>query len=82
MARELCRAVEAWAVELGCREFASDAAITDPGAQEAHRGLGFEETERVVCYRKTIAGDSRSTDLADVAPLRGEFQDDEPSDDG
>ena len=61
VARELCRATEAWAVDLGCREFASDAAITDPDAQQAHRGLGFEEMERVVFYRKTIASDPRGT---------------------
>ena len=82
VARELCRAVEAWAVDLGCREFTSDAAITDTGAREAHRGLGFKETERVVFYRKTIASDSSSADLADAAPFRSEFQDDKPSDDG
>lgn len=60
VARELCRAVEVWAMDLGCREFASDASITDLDARQAHRKLGFEETERVVFYRKTIAGDLRT----------------------
>ena len=60
VARELCRAVEAWAMDLGCRELASDVSIIDLDAQEAHRRLGFEETERVVFYRKTIASNPRS----------------------
>ena len=54
VARRLCRTIEVWGADLGCREFASDAALTNGDGQRAHRALGFEETERVVFYRKTI----------------------------
>ena len=59
VARSLCRAVEAWATGLGCREFASDAATTNLDAQRAHQALGFEETERVVFYRKPLQAGRR-----------------------
>jgi aminoglycoside 6'-N-acetyltransferase I len=51
----LCRAVEAWARRLGCREFASDVLLENTGSQEMHQALGFEETERVVYYRKPLS---------------------------
>ncbi len=54
VARTLCCAVEAWAAGLGCREFASDTATTNLDAQRVHQALGFEETERVVFYRKPL----------------------------
>jgi aminoglycoside 6'-N-acetyltransferase I len=54
-ARLLCRAVEAWGRERGCREFASDALIDNEVSHRMHRALGFEERERVVCYCKPIA---------------------------
>ena len=54
VARRLCRAVEAWALEKGCREFASDAAIDNLPSRKTHLGLGFLETERVVYYRKRL----------------------------
>jgi aminoglycoside 6'-N-acetyltransferase I len=53
-ARRLCRAVEAWGREQGCREFASDALIDNEVSHRMHRALGFEERERVVCYCKPI----------------------------
>jgi aminoglycoside 6'-N-acetyltransferase I len=54
-ARQLCRAVEAWGRERGCREFASDALIDNETSHRMHEALGFEERERVVCYCKPIA---------------------------
>ena len=53
-ARLLCRAVEAWGREHGCREFASDALIDNEVSHRMHEALGFEERERVVCYCKPI----------------------------
>lgn len=38
----------------GCTEFASDTGIDNFYAQALHRALGFEETERVVFFRKVI----------------------------
>ena len=55
LARLLCRAVEDWARNLGCREFASDVLVDNTGSQDMHRALGFEETDRVVYYRKPLA---------------------------
>lgn len=56
VARLLCEAVEAWAVERGCAEFASDVELHNTGSQRMHVALGFEETERVVYYRKPLRG--------------------------
>ena len=53
-ARLLCNAIEKWAADLGCREFASDVEIDNIDSQQAHEALGFTETERVVFYRKGI----------------------------
>lgn len=51
----LCRAAEEWGARQGIREFASDSDIDNEVSIAAHRGLGFEETDRVVCFRKRIA---------------------------
>ncbi|UVF18547.1 GNAT family N-acetyltransferase [Microvirga terrae] len=55
LARLLCRAVEAWARRHGCREFASDALLANTASHGMHEALGFEETERIVCYRKPLS---------------------------
>jgi len=57
VARALCEAAGRWGLEQGCREFASDVYIDDDNSLAAHRGLGFEETERVVYFRKPLGGD-------------------------
>lgn len=57
VARALCDAAARWGREQGCREFASDVYIDDENSLAAHRGLGFEETERVVYFRKSLTGD-------------------------
>lgn len=55
VARLLCEAVQAWGAGLGCSELASDADIGNIASQRMHAALGFEETERVVYFRKLIA---------------------------
>ena len=55
VARLLVDGVERWGREGGCREFASDASLENTESHAMHRGLGFEETERVVYFRKEIA---------------------------
>ncbi len=55
VARRLVEAVEAWAKAAGCRELASDADLRDRESHRMHRALGFEETERVVFFRKGLA---------------------------
>ena len=54
IARELCRAVERWAVAQGCTELASDALLENAASQDFHRAVGFAPTERVVFYRKPL----------------------------
>ncbi|MGS1078205.1 aminoglycoside 6'-N-acetyltransferase [Pseudoxanthomonas beigongshangi] len=52
--RALVQAVEAWTREQGCSELASDALLDNRDSQAAHAACGFEETERVVYFRKRL----------------------------
>jgi aminoglycoside 6'-N-acetyltransferase I len=54
IARGLVTAVEHWAIACGCTELALDALIENEPSHDAHRGLGFGETERVVYFRKDL----------------------------
>ncbi len=56
--RALVRAAEAWARQLGCREFASDALVENRGSAAAHQALGFEEVEVIRCFRKSLNAES------------------------
>ncbi|MCG9915041.1 MAG: GNAT family N-acetyltransferase [Phenylobacterium sp.] len=53
-ARALTFAVEAWGRRMGCTEFASDALIDNLASHDFHVAVGFEETERVVYFRKRL----------------------------
>ena len=50
----LVEAAEEWARHQGCKEFGSDTEINNSISIAAHKALGFEETERLVCFRKTL----------------------------
>ena len=52
--RLLVGAAVEWARERGLREFASDALLENTISHRAHQGLGFEEVERAVRYRRTL----------------------------
>jgi aminoglycoside 6'-N-acetyltransferase I len=54
VARALVAAIEAWGRDRGCTEFASDAPIGNEASQAMHAALGFEETQRVVYFRKVL----------------------------
>jgi aminoglycoside 6'-N-acetyltransferase I len=54
IARQLFAAIGDWARARGCRELASDALLENEASQRAHRALGFEETERVVYFRRML----------------------------
>jgi aminoglycoside 6'-N-acetyltransferase I len=54
VARELVAAVERWLALAGCQELASDTDVENEVSQEVHKALGFEETERVVFFRKRL----------------------------
>ncbi|WJM24696.1 GNAT family N-acetyltransferase [Novosphingobium resinovorum] len=52
--RGLVDAVEAWARSMGCAELASDAMLDNTVSHAMHAALKFEETERVVYFRKVL----------------------------
>ena len=54
VARALVAEVGRWARDFGCSELASDAALANAASHAVHRALGFEETERVVFFRKQL----------------------------
>jgi aminoglycoside 6'-N-acetyltransferase I len=54
VARRLCMEIERWALDLGCTELGSDTYLHFLDSQQAHTALGFEEMERVICYRKRL----------------------------
>lgn len=56
IAGALVFAVERWVASSGCRELASDVAIGNIDSLTVHKSLGFEETERVVFFRKRLGG--------------------------
>ena len=50
----LMSGAEAWARAKGCTELASDTELGNEASVLAHRALGFEETRRLVCFRKSL----------------------------
>lgn len=53
-ARLLCDAVAEWGRSAGCSEFASDAQLDNVVSHRFHEALGFEETKRIVFFRKDL----------------------------
>ena len=53
-AAELLSACENWAKEKGCREFASDCELDNADSLKFHMALGFEEANRIICFRKDL----------------------------
>ena len=52
--RALDATVGAWAIARGCCEYASDALLDNRDSHAFHAALGFEETERVVYFRRVL----------------------------
>ncbi len=52
--RALIERAEKWARDAGFGELASDAELDNTRSIRAHRALGFEEVERVVCFLKRL----------------------------
>ena len=52
--RRLMQEAEIWARTEGYSELASDAEIENDRSIELHKQLGFKETERVVCFLKSL----------------------------
>lgn len=53
-AAELLAEFEKWAKEKGCTEFASDCELANEESLKFHMALGFEEANRIICFRKDI----------------------------
>lgn len=53
-ARELLTCCEQWAKEKGCTEFASDCELDNTNSLNFHTAMGFEEANRVICFRKVL----------------------------
>ncbi len=53
-AKELLSACERWAKEQKCSEFASDCELDNTASLRFHLTMGFEEANRIICFRKEI----------------------------
>ena len=53
-AKELLHECELWAKEKGCTEFASDCELDNTYSFNFHMAMGFEEANRVICFRKEL----------------------------
>lgn len=67
--RQLVQAAESWARSRGCREMASDTEVENVESQRAHTALGFQDTARLVHFRKRLYGEPHAEEMADVRPL-------------
>jgi aminoglycoside 6'-N-acetyltransferase I len=52
--RKLVQSAEMWAKEQGFAEIASDTGLENEASIEAHKALGFDEAERLVCFVKGL----------------------------
>lgn len=52
--RALVEAAEVWARSKGCRQMASDAELWNTVSHQAHGALGYEETSRLVFFKKEL----------------------------
>lgn len=43
-----------WGKEKGCSELASDCILSNQLSIDFHKGIGFEEANRLVCFIKSI----------------------------
>lgn len=53
-AKKLLFKCEEWAKEQGCSEFASDCELENGISIEFHIKMGFEEANRIVCFKKQL----------------------------
>lgn len=54
VARQLLEMAQDWCRSQGCTEIATDAELDNASAQQFHERMGFEETYRIVEYRKRL----------------------------
>ena len=53
-AKEMLLACEKWAKDMGCTEFASDCELDNIGSLKFHIAMGFDEANRIICFKKII----------------------------
>ncbi len=53
-AKELLQACEKWARDKKCTEFASDCELNNTDSLKFHLAMGFDEVNRIICFRKEI----------------------------
>ena len=53
-AAELLEECEKWAKDKGCTEFASDCELGNESSLKFHLSVGFEEANRLICFRKEL----------------------------
>ena len=53
-AKELLLSCETWAKNIGCTEFASDCELNNIGSLKFHIAMGFDEANRIICFKKRI----------------------------
>ena len=53
-AKELLSCCENWAKQKHCSEFASDCELENDVSLRFHIAMGFEEANRIICFRKDI----------------------------
>ena len=53
-ASEMLSECEKWSREKGCTEFASDCELDNIDSLRFHLALGFEEANRIICFRKDL----------------------------
>jgi len=67
--RQLVQVAESWARSRGCREMASDTEVENAESQRSHAAVGFQETSRLVHFRKRLDGEPTAEEVAAVRPL-------------
>ncbi len=53
-AKELLKECENWAKKEQCKEFASDCELVNEESLHFHIAMGFEEVNRIICFKKDI----------------------------
>ncbi|MBE5968207.1 MAG: GNAT family N-acetyltransferase [Lachnospiraceae bacterium] len=53
-ARRLLQKCEKWALEKGCKEFASDCELSNDTSLKFHLNVGFTEANRIICFTKKL----------------------------
>lgn len=55
IAQVLVKSAEKWGKDMGCTEIASDCELDNYLSVDFHKGIGFEDANRLVCFIKRIS---------------------------